>query len=120
MTEQGATVWPAVDEVPSSNGQEYCTFGEITAFLYSQRLIAGLSLIDTTRLQNVVMVYADPDGARALLAIVVTHTDTVWIRWADVPHRNRDHRASGAVRRIHSCFPYDVTDARRLVLCAAR
>ena len=22
--------------------------------------------------------------------------------WADVPHRNRDHRASGAVRLVHS------------------
>ena len=32
---------------------------------------------------------------------------------ADVPHRNRDHRASGAVRRVHSSFPYNVTDARR-------
>ena len=39
---------------------------------------------------------------------------------ADVPHRNRDHRAYGAVRRVHSFFPYNVTDARRLVLCAAR
>ena len=26
--------------------------------------------------------------------------------WADVPHRNRDHRAYGAVRRVHSFFPY--------------
>ena len=40
--------------------------------------------------------------------------------WADVPHRNRDHRAYGVVRRVHSFFPYNVTDARRLVLCAAR
>jgi len=40
--------------------------------------------------------------------------------WADVPHRNRDHRAYGAVRRVHSFFPYNVTDARRWVLCAAR
>ena len=34
--------------------------------------------------------------------------------WADVPHRNRDHRAYGAVRRVHSFFPYNVTDARIL------
>ena len=40
--------------------------------------------------------------------------------WADVPHRNRDHRAYGAVRRVHSFFPYNVTDARRWVLCVAR
>ena len=33
--------------------------------------------------------------------------------WADVPHRNRDHQAYGAVRRVHSFFPYyNVTDAR--------
>ena len=33
--------------------------------------------------------------------------------WADVPHRNRDHRAYGAVRHVHSFFPYyNVTDAR--------
>ena len=32
---------------------------------------------------------------------------------ADVPHRNRDHRAYGAVRHVHSFFPYyNVTDAR--------
>ena len=40
--------------------------------------------------------------------------------WADVPHRNRDHQTYGAVRRVHSFFPYNVTDARRWVLCAAR
>ena len=40
--------------------------------------------------------------------------------WANVPHRNRDHRAYGAVRRVHSFFPYNVTDARRWVLCVAR
>ena len=40
--------------------------------------------------------------------------------WANVPHRNREHRAYGAVRRVHSFFPYNVTDARRLVLCVAR
>ena len=38
----------------------------------------------------------------------------------DVPHRNRDHQTYGAVRRVHSFFPYNVTDARRWVLCAAR
>ena len=41
--------------------------------------------------------------------------------WADVPHRNRDHRAYGAVRRVHSFFPYNVTDVRSsqlLRLCA--
>ena len=33
---------------------------------------------------------------------------------ADVPHRNRDHRAYGAVRHVHSFFPYyNVTDARK-------
>ena len=36
--------------------------------------------------------------------------------WADVPHRNRDHRAYGAVRRVHSFFPYNVTDARKRLL----
>ena len=30
----------------------------------------------------------------------------------DVPHRNRDHQTYGAVRRVHSFFPYNVTDAR--------
>ena len=34
------------------------------------------------------------------------------IFWADVPHRNRDHRAFGAVRHVHLFFPYNVTDAR--------
>ena len=28
--------------------------------------------------------------------------------WADVPHRNRDHRAYGAMRRVHSFFPYSI------------
>ena len=28
--------------------------------------------------------------------------------------------AYGAVRRVHSFFPYNVTDARRSVLCVAR
>ena len=32
-----------------------------------------------------------------------------------VPHRNRDHQTYGAVRRVHSFFPYNVTDARRVV-----
>ena len=26
-----------------------------------------------------------------------------------------DHRAYGAVRRVHSFFPYNVTDARRIL-----
>ena len=32
----------------------------------------------------------------------------------NAPHRNRDHRAYGAVRHVHSFFPYEysVTDAR--------
>ena len=31
-----------------------------------------------------------------------------------MPHRNRDHRAYGAVRHVHSFFPYyNVTDARK-------
>ena len=29
----------------------------------------------------------------------------IQIFWADVPHRNRDHRAYGAVRHVHSFFP---------------
>ena len=39
----------------------------------------------------------------------------VWLFrfWAGVPHRNRDHRAYGAVRHLHLFLPYhDVTDAR--------
>ena len=39
---------------------------------------------------------------------------------ANVPHRNREHLASGAVRRVQSFIPYDVTDARMDLACIWR